>query len=421
MIRSPISISAAAAHRGSRLGSLGALLLLLAGLFTNAGCPAIQWYMRQSGKGAVSGFYEGMSHVDPAVHRRITSTVLEDPNLQKFAHDLTSSIVLGASDGMTQAKLDALAGRVVQSAMTTLREQGSDALNQLMKQAGPALEQSLRRGVEESVLAMGAAMHKTAETDMGAATTLLMRAAVDGVLQSLRHSSRELGRELNDSTEQYLKEKVAPGAGHIARTLTREAMLGLHDGLTETGVKEQLPALRLVMHEIGAGLGEGMGEGLGRSVHKSPLEPILTGITIILAVLFIGAVIGLVLMWRRYVSVTRSLSLFAQELSQAEKTDQEHTQYLVRAIRDAHTAANHTAFLDKFLKYRGLYRPLPTADVNRYVEHASVVGTTPPPYTSDGPAPGSVDMTGEHPGVHSPSNGESRKEQRWQPNHSGRK
>ena len=84
----------------------------------------------------------------------------------------------------------------------------------------------MRRGIESSILTMGEAMRKTAQSDMGAATNLLVKSAIDGMMQALRQSGRDALRDLSADTESYLAHKVAPNAGLVARTVTREAVQG---------------------------------------------------------------------------------------------------------------------------------------------------------------------------------------------------
>lgn len=283
-----------------------ALLLFIVATFL-PGCPAINWYMRQSSKGAVRGFYEGMAELEQPLRGRAMVNVLGDPALRQTAHDVTAAVVLGAVDGLTQAKITKLSEHMVQDSLQTLREQGGAAMNDFVKSSGPLLEQAMRRAIESSILTMGEAMRKTAQTDMGAATNLLVKSAIEGMMQALRQSGREALHDLSADTEQYLAQKVAPNAGLVARTVTREAMLGLQDGFTQSGMHDQLPALRMVMREIGVGLGEGLGQGLGRSVKKSPLEPILIGLSAGLTLLFVGTVVWLILLWRRYARITAKL------------------------------------------------------------------------------------------------------------------
>lgn len=379
-----------------------ALLLLISTCLP--GCAAMQWYARQTGKGAVRGFYEGMASVDDPLRKKVINDVLSDPALRQVAHDITASVVGGAVDGLTQAKLDQLAGSMVQNTMKTLREQGDSAMNQFVREAGPMLDRALRRGIEDAVLAMGTAMHKTAQEDMGEATTLLVRAAIEGLMQSLTRAGRELTRDLDDKTERFLTQKVAPGAGQVARTFTREAVLGIQEGLAQGGlsggIKDQLPTLRMVMHEIGVGLGEGLGVGIGRSVQKSPIEPLLTGIAVVLGILLTGAVVGLILMWRRYLSTSKSLELFAHEINEAQGNEQIHAQELRRQIRDAHATANHVTFLDKFLKHRGLYRPIgklggiENPDYHDTSTPPAAASSTPLRFKQDHEAAGGPDGTG---------------------------
>lgn len=275
------------------------------------GCPAIQWYTRQSGRGAVRGFYEGMAELDQPLRSKAMSNVIGDPTLRLAAHDVTAAIVMGAVDGLTEAKITKLSEHMVQDSLRMLREQGGSAMNEFVQSSGPLLEQAMRRGIESSILTMGEAMRKTAQSDMGAATNLLVKSAIEGMMQALRQSGRDTLRDLSADTESYLAHKVAPNAGLVARTVTREAVLGLQDGFAQSGLPghlpEHLPALRMVMREIGAGLGEGLGQGLGHSIQKSPLEPILIGLSAGLTLLFVTTLVWLALLWRRYIRITRSL------------------------------------------------------------------------------------------------------------------
>ena len=282
------------------------LLLLIVTLLP--GCPAIQWYTRQSTRGAVRGVYEGLADLEQPLRGQAMSRILQDPILRQTAHDVTAAVVLGVVDGLTQAKISRLSEKMVQDTVGSLKTQGGEAMNKFVSDAGPLLEVAMRRGIENAIMALGESMHKSAESDLGAATNILVKAAIDGMMTELRKSGKDLLHDLSGDTEAYLQQKVAPSAGLVARTVTREAMLGLQDGFQQSGMHDQLPALRMTMREIGIGLGEGLGQGLGKSVSKSPLEPILIGLSAGLTLLFAATVVWLILLWRRYMHITKQLA-----------------------------------------------------------------------------------------------------------------
>lgn len=324
-----------------------ALLLIVCSLL--AGCAEPELAGRQTTRGIVSGAAEGLADLDPAVLQKLRKMYLGDADIQRSARALSKALVLGTSEGLQQAQLDQLAGRAVAATLTALRTQGGPVMEEMVRSQGAVISAALQRGIRDSILTAGLAMRQTTERDLAAAAQVLIRAALGATMTTLAQYLQ--GIDLDARTERYARETLAPAAGLVMRTAMREAMLGMQEGidLTEKARPRQAP-LRTVMREIGAGLAEGMGAG----VSNTRLTKFLTAGIGVLVLLLIGALVGAILLWKRYQRTTRSLLTFARKLNEAREHDDTTLRSLREAIQAAHVENRQDAWLTRFLTRSGL-------------------------------------------------------------------
>lgn len=305
-----------------------------------------QQLAKKAGAGVTAGAIEGVK--DQIPWNEIAKELAENPNIQKAVHNLaetlTKGVVEGASDGLS-GKTGELTNALISETMNALRKHGGE----LLKDLEPELGRALRKILTQTILTAGSALHKSVQKDLAQATKILIKAALEGTIDTLAENAKGL----DEKTAQFLKQKLAPGLGEVAHQFTKEAVLGVQEAVQQGKWGEHMPPLRAIMKEIGAGLGEGLGEGLGKSATKAPLQPILIIGFIAGGSLFIALIITIILLWRRYRQANNSLALFASQLAVPQNAE------TMKAIREAHQATNQTAWLDKFLKNRGFYRPLP--------------------------------------------------------------
>jgi hypothetical protein len=308
--------------------------------------------MRQGAQGAIKGIFDGLATVDPAVRQQVRNAYIGDVDFQKGIHDLSQSLVLGAGEGLRQAQVDQMAAAAVNAVMTALRQQGGMALADLQT-AEPELERALRSAITTSITSAGQALAQTATRDLTLALRALLTAAVDGTVDAL---SRHLHTV---DLRAFAERDLAPAAGLVARTFTREAVIGLRQGLDEAGHGEK-PPIRAIMREVGAGLAEGMKAGV---TDNGRFESLLIGVLAVQGAFLLAVIVGGVVLWRRYQQTTSSLLVFARQMSEAEHIDQQFGQQLRSAIKEAHAASENGEFLRRFLNRNGLgEKPAPGPD-----------------------------------------------------------
>ncbi len=323
---------------------LGGFSLLLVGLL---GCATKQ-LAREAGEGAVKGAVQAAA--DQKTRQELIRQILDDPELKKAGASLAYNLIQGGVSGgldALQNRAEGLAQEMVRAGGRAFREQGA--------LLGPDVERSLRRTLVRTILASGTALRKSAEKDLSIATSVLIKAAVEGFLDGVSAHADQLGPKASA----LFQQNVLPGVESLGYRL----VLGMGQGLKEV-MKSTDPnpsALRLILREAGAGLGEGLGEGLAKSVTRDPIRPVLIIAVAGLGALLIAAIVVGIVLWRRYSQATQSLFLFANQLNQPLAPGSTNTA-LMQAIRESHEAANRTAWLEKFLRSRGLYRPTSSSE-----------------------------------------------------------
>jgi hypothetical protein len=306
-----------------------------------SGCAAPELTARVTTRGAVHGAAEGLAGLEPEVLRKLQQTYLDDAALQRAARDLSRAVIQGTAQGLDQAQVDQLAGRAVAAAMDTLRTQAGQAA----LAAAPHLEAALRNGIQTAILSAGSALRQSAQRDLAVAGRILVRAALGAAVDTLGQYARNV--DWNGVTSRYAEESLAPAAGVVARTMMREAVVGMQEGLDQVGAGKDVP-LRAIMREVGAGLAEGLGTGAA----DSRLTSWLVAFVVVLGGLLLGALVGAILLWRRYQQTTRSLVLFARKMNEAQKADNAAVRELRQAILTAHAENHQDAWLNRFLQRR---------------------------------------------------------------------
>lgn len=317
------------------------LLLVWGCVSVLPGCAAPELTARVTTRGAVHGAAEGLAGLEPEVLRKLQQTYLDDEALQRAARDLSRALIQGTAQGLDQAQVDQLAGRAVAAAMDTLRTQAGQAA----LAAAPHLEAALREGIQTAILSAGDALRQSAQRDLAVAARSLVRASLSAAVDTLGRYARSV--DWHGATSRYAEESLAPAAGLVARTMMREAVVGMQEGLDQVGAGKDVP-LRAIMREVGAGLAEGLGTGAA----DSRLTNWLIAFVVVLGGLLLGALVGAILLWRRYQQTTRSLVLFARKMNDAQKADNAAVRELRQAILTAHAESHQDAWLNRFLQRR---------------------------------------------------------------------
>ena len=218
-----------------RLRRLAATLAL--GLATSqfACATGAERLVRSGVEGGVEGTLKALN--DPK-NQQLLRQLLNDPDLQKAAHDLTEAISGGALDGLTD-----------EERMRRVREASDAYIRTVAAAVGRALNEditpALTRTVESVVGgAVAAALRpenrERARSFIDGVTRGLVTAATDSAAQGLRE---DLGPALNKVIAEDLKPALQGALGvdnaavaGMTRELTKQIVLGVNDGMSELGM-----------------------------------------------------------------------------------------------------------------------------------------------------------------------------------------
>jgi len=240
-----------------RLGALALCVVAVAGQLACAGAESIA---RRGVEGGVGGGLEALN--DP-INREMLRQLLQDPEIQQAAHDLTAAISGGALDGVTE-----------EARMLRVRE-ASDAYIQTISAAvGKALDEqispSLTRGVGDVLGgAVASAMRPGNARLARVFVDDVTRAAITAFTQSTAQGLRDdlgpalhqvLEKELGPGLQRVIEDNLGPAlrtvierdlqpildsalgggeggaTGALARAMTRQIVLGVNDGMSELGM-----------------------------------------------------------------------------------------------------------------------------------------------------------------------------------------
>ncbi|WAS95856.1 hypothetical protein [Nannocystis punicea] len=238
----------------ARFGVPFALVLCLCG---DLGCISAESVTRRTVPAALDeglGFFE-----DPSSQRRIERLML-DPQVQSAARELTKTLVDGVVESMTD---DARQAELRQASTRYVEAVAAAAARSLRTDLGPAAAEAARDAVAR---VLATSLSPETRQDMRALAQTLTRATVDGMMESAEHGLRhqlgpalraviedELGpslrtviaRDVTPSLRRAIADELTPAFGLVAREVTRQIVLGGHDGLEELRYRERAGAFQV--------------------------------------------------------------------------------------------------------------------------------------------------------------------------------
>lgn len=216
--------------------------------------------VRSSTKGGIAGGLEAMN--DPA-NQALLRRLLGDPAIQKAAHDLTAALTGGAIDGLTDEQRgvrvreasDAYIRTIAAAVGHALDEDISPALTRSVNDlVGGAVSSAIspgnRRLAEQLVdgvarTAITAFTQSTASglrDDLGPALTELLAEDLGPALQKVIEQNlgpalrKVIEEDLTATLRDALSGEEGGPAGTFARSLTKQIVLGVNDGMSELGI-----------------------------------------------------------------------------------------------------------------------------------------------------------------------------------------
>ncbi len=245
-------------HAGHR--RLGVALGLGLGASQLACATGAERMVRSGVEGGLGGALEALN--DPK-NRELLLRLLQDPDIQKAAHDLTAAITGGAVDGLSD-----------EARMQRIREASDAYIRTISKAVGAALDEDISPAVTRGI---GDVVGGTVAAALRPENARLARSFVDGVTRStitafMQSTAQGLRDDLGPALNKVLEQDLGPGlqrviennvgpalrkvverdlqpmieaaiggedggaSGVFARGLTRQIVLGMNDGMSELGI-----------------------------------------------------------------------------------------------------------------------------------------------------------------------------------------
>lgn len=280
------------------------------------------------------------------------NSFFSDEKGRKIAQDIAKELLKSGVEGGTealQAKLPELTDLLFKATLKAFKEQGLPLVSELT----PDIEKGLKRMIAHSILTAGSAIRKSAKKDLAIATRILIGAATDAFLESMKKAFQGI----DDQAVFVINQKLTPALGNLARHLSKETILGLQEALKDWKLFDKLPPFKPVTQEFGVWLGEGIGEGLVRSIAKEKANPVLIIVAASLGALSIFLIILFSILLQKYWKTKKSLILFANQLHRYSHLPTESKLEPLELVRQAHQAVHQEKWLTHFLKQLGLSLP----------------------------------------------------------------
>jgi hypothetical protein len=238
-----------------RLAStLAAVILALTAL--NLACATgAEKLVRRSVPAAIN---ESLKALNDPENQELMRRLVDLPEIQKAAHDLTEAITGGALDGLTDdaraAKLRELTDKFVNQVATSVSRDLDAHISPSLTRAvedivggavgaalSPENRQQARSFVEAitrtTVATFGQSTGKALRDDLGPAAQHVIENNLGPALEHL------IEKNLVPSLKRALDDEAIPAAGRLTREVSRQAVLGAHDALVELQVDKKLGGL----------------------------------------------------------------------------------------------------------------------------------------------------------------------------------
>jgi hypothetical protein len=211
-------------------------------------------------EGGVEGTLESLN--DP-YNKKLLKQLLQDPEIKKAAHDLTAAITGGALDGMTE---EARMKRVRDISDAYIRTVSASVGKALKEDISPAVTKTVEDVVSRAVsAALRPENKRLARNFVDGVTRSTITAFTQSTAQGLRDDlgpalNKVIAEDLGPAVKKVIEQDLGPAMGKmirddlqpamanalggesgtmigaLVREITKEAVLGANDGMTELGI-----------------------------------------------------------------------------------------------------------------------------------------------------------------------------------------
>lgn len=202
-----------------------------------------------------AGIHETLKSLADPENQALMRRLVDLPEIQSAAHDLTEAIAGGALDGLTDdaraAKLRQLTDQFVQRIATSVARDLDAHISPSLTRAvedivGGAVGAALSPTNRKHAVTFVDAITRTTIATFGQSTGKILRddlgPAVQHVLEKNLGPALEhiIAVNIVPSLRSALDDEMVPAAGRLSREVTRQAVLGAHDAMVELQLDQKL-------------------------------------------------------------------------------------------------------------------------------------------------------------------------------------
>lgn len=292
---------AALAERGARTGRLVLGIVMCASLA--GGCGGLAPAAKTVAKSTIRGTYDEIDAIDEAQQDRVVKKLLDSPAVHAAAHDLLSSVVSGAIDGMTESERTGKISAFVDASLDVVRRNGDAAMGDMVGHLDKQLSPMLRSLIDELISSVSKAMREAAARDL----PIIMEAVLNSALRAFAMSAATVSVQAREQARLFAEQDLGPIAGTLAEQVARQAVVGVREGIhRELDLKD--PAVRDGMREMGIGLAQGIAQG----TPTSPFTTTFAIATFVFGTLFLLTLGAAIALYSRDRTNARTIALLAR-------------------------------------------------------------------------------------------------------------
>ena len=282
------------------------LLVIVVCLTANLGGGCASWNntIKGFGKSATQGVGEELPKLKQPIREILRDSLLSDDTLEQASKRLTQGAMKTLQSEIADEELHKRVDSLVADVMTVLGSKGSDAVQQVVRTAGPELRQALRQAIVEMLSAARVVLKDAIQKDLTEASQVLAKSLAETLAAALtKQLEGPLGKQL-ESTAGTLGQKLAGEATAALGSPTSKAAVG---EFTESAMRGAVRGAR-----------EGVNDGLPNRIQVGLISAL-----IVLACVIVILGLGSIILLRRYRHSTKALTIIAEKINQHDAAAQQ--------------------------------------------------------------------------------------------------
>lgn len=295
----------------------------------SAGCASWNTTVKNLGKSATQGVGEELPRLKQPIREILRDSLLSDDTLEQASRRLTQGAMKTLQSEIGDEELHKRVDGLVADVMTVLGNKGSEAVQQVVRTAGPELRQALRDAIVEMLSAARVVLKDAIQKDLTEASQVLAKSLAETLAAALtKQLEGPLGKQLEST------------AGQLGQKLAGEATAALGSPASKAAVGEFTES---AMRGAVRGARDGVNDGLPNRIQVG----LIAAVVVLFCVLVLLS-LGSFILFRRYRHSTKALTIIAEKINQHDAAELKRS--IAKSAQDNYVGP----WLSTFLKSRGL-------------------------------------------------------------------